>query len=145
MNVQTDRCLSCHSLMNLHFDEKGTLLPCHKVLLAEVERLTADRDRLQRIADENYADLLDQMQERWGDAQEIGRPEINAFMESRFVHRPMRSLRTTLAAERAARPGQLRAAFVRGWKDHTLAAELHGDDPAEKAVRRYPDPPEVKP
>lgn len=48
---------------------------------------------LERIRDENYSDLLDEMQERWGDASTIGRSEINAFLESRIIHKPATRLR----------------------------------------------------
>ena len=57
---------------------------------------------LERIAGENYADLLDQMDEAWGRwpdagaAPEVGRVEINAFLESRIVHKPTTKLRERL-------------------------------------------------
>ena len=57
---------------------------------------------LERIAGENYADLLDQMDEAWGRwpdagaAPEVGRVEINAFLESRIVHKPATRLRERL-------------------------------------------------
>lgn len=51
---------------------------------------------LQRIRDENYSDLLDQMQEAWGDSSTIGRSEVNAFLESRIVHKPTTRLREEL-------------------------------------------------
>ena len=65
--------------------------------------LAVDVEALERVSDENYTDLLDQMDEAWGTAMEIGRPEINAMIESRIVHRPTTSLRqrlVTLEAER---------------------------------------------
>jgi hypothetical protein len=58
---------------------------------------------IEKIVDENYSDLLDQMDEAWGRAREIGRVEINAFLESRIVHKPTASVRKQLAtAERRA-------------------------------------------
>lgn len=56
-----------------------------------------------RLKDENYQDLLDQMDEAWGVADLVGRSEINAFIESRMVHKPTASLRADnarLVAER---------------------------------------------
>jgi len=108
-------------------------------LHAEVERLTAEQDRLQQVADENYADLLDQMQERWGNAQEIGRPEINAFLESRFVHRPTESLRATLSALQRAEAGKCREAFGQGCY---YGLGYPGGPWADESWRLYPDPPE---
>lgn len=48
---------------------------------------------LEEVANENYTDLLEQMDEAWGSAMEIGRPEVNAMIESRRVHKPTSSLR----------------------------------------------------
>jgi len=51
---------------------------------------------LAAVEGENYSDLLDQMDEAWGNAPEIGRSEINAFLESRIVHKPTTRLRAEL-------------------------------------------------
>jgi hypothetical protein len=56
----------------------------------------AEVERLRRIAGENYMDLLDQMDRSWGNASEVSRLEINAFIESRIVHKPTASLREAL-------------------------------------------------
>lgn len=74
--------------------------------LAE-SRLRAENARLQGMADENYSDLLVQMDEAWGATPEsrimaIGRIEINAFLESRLVHKPTTRLREENARLRAA-------------------------------------------
>ena len=63
-------------------------------------------EELGRIRDENYSDLLDQMDERWGNVSEaIGRSEINAFLESRIVHKPAARLRARIKTlEDALRP-----------------------------------------
>lgn len=59
---------------------------------------------LTRIQDENYSDLLDQMDEAWGkNFGAIGGTEIRAFLESRIVHKPAKRLRAQLSAAQAER------------------------------------------
>ena len=48
---------------------------------------------LQRLVDENYSDLLDQMDEAWGTIGSVGICEVNAFIGSRMVHQPTTKLR----------------------------------------------------
>jgi len=48
---------------------------------------------VEQLRDENYTELLDQMDRSWGNATEIGRTEINVFLESRIVHKPITRLR----------------------------------------------------
>ena len=69
----------------------------------ELEQELAElRAEVGRVKAENYADLLDQMDESWGSAREIGRPEINAFLETRAVHLPTTRLRAQVARLREA-------------------------------------------
>jgi len=60
-----------------------------------------------RLRDEQYTDLLDQMQEAWGPETygDVGRCEVRAFLQSRIVHMPTTSLR----AERDALKEKLAA------------------------------------
>lgn len=76
-----------------------------------VEWKLAEKDReIEKLRGENYSDLLDQMDEAWGNAREIGRVELNAFIETRRVHVPTTRLRAALEqAER--RVGELEKAI----------------------------------
>lgn len=70
-----------------------------------------ERDRLQRIADENYTDLLDQMDEVWGTLahgpSKVGRVEVQVFLETRRVHTPTTRLRARVGVLEAALRGLL--------------------------------------
>lgn len=98
--------------------------------------LSAEGD-LAAVTAENYGDLLDQMDEVWGNAQEIGRSEIRAFLESRRVHTPTTRLREQVVAlhiDRAALRKALKAAqteirslsssFVAGWPSRRVAKQI---------------------
>jgi len=53
--------------------------------------------RYRAVLAENYTDLLDQMDEAWGVSGQPERVEINAFIESRRVHKPTTRLRERIA------------------------------------------------
>jgi hypothetical protein len=58
------------------------------------------RAEIARLRAENYSDLLDQMDEAWGTVDEgssdVGRVELQAFLETRSVHKPTTRLREEL-------------------------------------------------
>ena len=70
--------------------------PHERRLAVMLQDVLAALAAAERVADENYSDLLAQMDEAWGSAPEIGRVEINAFLESRIVHKPTTKLRERL-------------------------------------------------
>lgn len=57
-----------------------------------------ENEQLARERDENYSDLLDQMDECWGKGHyEVDSAEVRAFLESRIVHKPTTRLRQRVA------------------------------------------------
>ena len=91
--------IQSHTPIDMRIDD---LVRARAILLSTPAESLERLRHLERIADENYADLLDQMDEAWGHwpdagaAPEVGRPEINAFLESRIVHKPTTELRERL-------------------------------------------------
>jgi hypothetical protein len=80
-------------------DEEKTYREIILELTSKLRTLLERSKEDERIRDENYQDLLDQMDEAWGvNFQEVGGPEIRAFLESRIVHKPTASLRSELAS-----------------------------------------------
>jgi len=75
---------------------------------AIIKRVGDQRQECERLRAENYHDLLDQMEERWGPmngggpCDTIGRVEVQAFLESRATHRPTTRLRERLAKAESA-------------------------------------------
>jgi hypothetical protein len=59
-------------------------------IIGGIATLRAELDKLRA---ENYTDLLDQMDEAWGQARTIGREEVTAFLVSRMTHTPTTRLR----------------------------------------------------
>ena len=71
-------------------------------LKAEVARLAEERDALKRVEAENFFDLGEQMAEAWGRGwMGVSQEEFWAFLDSRHVHRPTRTLREESAALKA--------------------------------------------
>lgn len=63
-------------------------------IIAELVEVNEELNRLRDVEAENYYDLLDQAEARWGkDYRAVSREEFGAFLESRWTHRPTRSLR----------------------------------------------------
>jgi hypothetical protein len=93
------------------------------------EQLQARVTALEKVADENYSDLLDQMQRAWGDVREIGRAEIDAFLESRVVHKPTTRLRANYEALQAI-AGNLKS--ERDKAESALARAQAGQDALQR-------------
>lgn len=61
----------------------------------------AQRKQLADLRDENYSDLLEQMDEAWGPCfGNVRGEEVRAFLDSRRTHKPTNSLRKQLAEQR---------------------------------------------
>lgn len=65
--------------------------------LREVDEVFALARQGLQLGEENYTDLLDQMDEAWGVTGSVNLAEIRAFIESRMVHKPTASLREKIA------------------------------------------------
>jgi len=65
-----------------------------KQVIEKLVKLDEEIHRLQDVEAENYCDLMEQAVARWGkDYRAVSREEFEAFLESRWTHRPTRSLR----------------------------------------------------
>ena len=111
-------------------------------LIGLAERYQAE---LEELRDENYGDLLEQMDEAWGPGfNNVRGEEVRAFLDSRRTHKPTRSLRKQLEemrAELAARDAQIQrliqgeaieSDYMSSMDDKLLAAlnenaEMRGD------------------
>jgi len=62
-------------------------------VIEKLVQLEAELKRLRDVEAENYYDLLDQARVRWGSKYNVNHEEFEAFLESRWTHRPTRDLR----------------------------------------------------
>ena len=99
-----------------HYEYNKDCHAYYRPAVAEFCRgLVADRDkriaRIVELADENYTEIILDLQEVIPPGGEISRTEILAYLDSRRVHKPAKALRdriadleSQLSAERASRP-----------------------------------------
>lgn len=79
--------LSPSSTLTIHPDYKS---PAYAAIMAL-------QKQLEELRDENYGDLLEQMDEAWGPSfNNVRGEEVRAFLDSRRTHKPTRSLRKQL-------------------------------------------------
>jgi len=65
-----------------------------KQVIEKLVKLDEEFQRLRDVEAENYFDLIDQARERWGpNYSSVSREEFEAFLDSRWIHRPTRGLR----------------------------------------------------
>ena len=83
-------------------------------VIEKLVKLDAELQRLRNVEAENYYDLMDQARARWGSNYTVSQAEFEAFLESRFTHRPTQALREgyinlSKSAEELLKSGQSRA------------------------------------
>jgi hypothetical protein len=87
-------------ILNRYYDFPAQRLEYKSCLDELTTVLSAKDEEIERLRDENYTDLLDQMDEAWGRGfAMVGGSEIRAFIESRRVHKPTATARATARAD----------------------------------------------